>query len=125
MVSTRRTSENHRTTTSHAIRNGTGETQSRRRTNTIDGAPLPPNAPGMAVRGDRMPDVGRARRGEKEISFGSLGDKGRSIGLSQLTGQFTIDGTKGDKQSKEALAIYGAAELAASGVDIASKVKTN
>lgn len=75
-------------------------------------------------RGEKLPDVGRARRGEKNTSLGLAGEKQRDIGLSQLTGQFTIAGEHSDQKTREALAIYGAAELIAAGTDIASKVKS-
>src|SRR5262245_52792846 len=70
------------------------------------------------VRRDHLPDVGRARRGERAVELGSTGTKLREVGLSQKTGRFTIGGAGGEKPAREALAIYGAAELIAAGTDV-------
>jgi hypothetical protein len=124
MPSTRRATDLPRVTT--PLITGDGGTalvpQPRRRL-AID-AELPPEIGGVSRR-QPLPEVGRIRRGDKTLTLGSVGEKAREIGLSQLTGQFTITGKQtGADPSREGLAIYGAAELVAAGVDVAARIKS-
>src|SRR5262245_12604053 len=93
------------------------------RKNTGASTPLAPKA--EALRRESLPPVGRARRGEKTIALGLACEKQRPITLSKLTGELSIGGAASfDKKSREALAIYGAAELLVAGTEVPLSEKT-
>src|SRR5262247_3405613 len=98
MVSTRRTSDLPGTNAALITRGGAGSTS---RSGTKHETGLAPSTRNVH-RGEKLPEVGRARRGEKNTSLGLAGEKQRDIGLSQLTGQFTIAGEHSDQKTREA-----------------------
>lgn len=85
--------------------------------------------PGLAPRAKdglrraRLPDIGRARRDRRIVALGASGEKQHPLGFVPATGRFTIGGkTAREGRMREALAIYGAAELVAAGTDLAPRI---
>src|SRR5688572_14422793 len=77
------------------------------RTSTSHAVPFAPRS--SADRLGRHPEIGRAKKSERTIALGTVGEKPREVHLSSLTGAFTLAGKS--KERGEGLAIYGAAEL--------------